>query len=86
MTGHKDGITRVWLSKTIAGIVLLLFLTGVVTWASGVGTSIDTAQVDIVRIDAELALHKTQAAIDRVENREAFNRLEKKLDRLIERR
>jgi hypothetical protein len=86
MTGHKDGITRVWLSKTIAGIVLLLFLTGVVTWASGVGTSIDTAQVDIVRIDAELALHKTQAAIDRVENREAFNRLEKKLDRLIEHR
>jgi uncharacterized protein YpuA (DUF1002 family) len=86
MTGRKDEITKVWISKTVIGVVILLFLTGVVTWASGVSVSMNTTQTDIVRIDSELSQHKAQATIDRVETRDSFNRLEKKLDRLIERR
>ena len=84
MIGHKDEGSSMWLGRTITGIVLLLFLTGIVSWATGIGTSINAAQIDIVRIDNELTLHEKQALVDRSEQRAAFDKLDKKLDRLIE--
>lgn len=86
MIGRKDEMTSMWFNKTVVGVTILLFLTSVVAWATGIGASMSNAEANIIRIDTELANHRVQATLDRTETREAFTRLEKKLDRLIERR
>lgn len=86
MRRDEDRITKTWLNKTVVGIVILLLITSLISWASGVSLDIDSTQTDITRMETELVEHKKQAVLDRTEMREAFTRLEKKLDRLIEHR
>ena len=81
----EEKITRTWFDKTLIGIILVVFTSGLITWAAGLSATTAQSKTDIVRLETTAAQLADRNTSEHIKIEAALARVEKMLDRLAAR-